>query len=317
MTQITAAITGVAGYVPPDILTNADLEKMVDTNDQWIVERTGIKERRILKGEEKGTSVLASRAVNSLIEKTGIDPLEVDALICATATPDMGFISTANLVTDLTGCANAMSFDVAAACTGFLYALENAVGLISSGRYKKVIVVGADMMSSVLDYSDRKTCIIFGDGAGAVLVEPNQEGFGVQDTQLNTDATAGKHLLHVKVGGSKYPYSESIRDNGDQYFFQDGKSVFRHAVTKMAAVSQEVMKRNGLTGNDVKWVVPHQANMRIIEAIQRYGNTTGATIPLCLWEWEEKFRKGDNIVMAAFGGGFTWGATYMKWAYNA
>lgn len=327
--MIKAKITGVAGYVPEYVLTNAELEKMVDTNDEWIQTRTGIKERRILKGEGQGTSVMGIEAVRSLLAKTNTDPLEIDAVICATITPDMFFPSTANLVAGATNLKNAMSFDMAAACSGFLYALETGANYIASGRYKKVIVLGADKMSSITDYSDRNNCILFGDGAACVLLEPSEGEYGIQDSILRADAV-GKDLIYIKAGGSAYPASEATLANGEHYFFQDGKSVFKYAVTSMADVSAEIMERNHLQGKDIAYLVPHQANKRIIEAtanrmevsmdkvtmnIHKYGNTTSATIPLCLWEWEKAFKKGDNLILAAFGGGFTWGSMYLKWAY--
>ncbi len=312
-----AAITAVAGYVPDYKLTNAELEKMVDTTDEWITTRTGIKERRILKGEGKGSSYLGAEAVKGLLAKTGIHPEEIDAVICATITPDMFFPSTANLICDKAGIKNALSFDIAAACTGFLYALVTGGHYISSGMYKKVIVVGADKMSSITDYTDRNNCIIFGDGAAAVLLEPSTDELGIQDSILRTD-TVGKDLIYIKAGGSAFPASEETLANREHYFFQDGKSVFKFAVTKMADVAEEIMKKNDLVGEDIAYLVPHQANKRIIEAtadrmgvsmdkvclnIQKYGNTTAATIPLCLWEWEKDFKKGDNLILAAFGGG--------------
>ncbi len=329
MKEITAAITAVAGWVPEDTLTNQDLEKMVNTSDEWIISRTGIKERRILKGEGRGTSFMGIKAVELLLEKSATDPASIDVLICATATPDMGFASTANIISAGIGAINAFGFDLAAACSGFLYALEAAANFIRSGRYNKILVVGADKMSAVMDYADRANCIIFGDGAAAVLVEPNHEGNGVMDAVLKSDGQ-GSSFLHIKGGGSAYPASHATVDQKQHYFYQDGKSVFKHAVTKMTAAALEIMERNKLTYENIAYLVPHQANMRIIEAvserigmamekvttnIEKYGNTTGATIPLCLWEWEKKFKKGDNLLLAAFGGGFTWGALYLKWAY--
>jgi 3-oxoacyl-[acyl-carrier-protein] synthase-3 len=329
MTKITAAITAVNGYVPDYILTNAELEKMVDTTSEWILERTGIKERRILKGKGQGTSVMVAEAVKGLCQKRGIDPKEIDVLIVATITPDMTFPCTANLVTEMIGTGNILSFDMLAACSGFIYALETGANFIKSGNYKKVVVVGADKMSSIINYKDRTSCILFGDGAGAVLLEPNYEGLGVQDAILRTDAI-GKDLLYVKAGGSANPLTEENISTSDRYFFQDGKSVFKFAVTRMADVAAEMMEKHHLTSDDVAYLVPHQANKRIIDAtaqrmgvgsdkvtmnIDRYGNTTGATIPLCLWDYENKFKKGDNLILAAFGGGFTWGAVYLKWAY--
>jgi 3-oxoacyl-[acyl-carrier-protein] synthase-3 len=327
--QITAAITAVAGFVPDYVLTNEELEKMVDTNDEWIQTRTGIKERRILKGEGQGTSVMATKVLEKLLTNRGIDSMELDGIIVATITPDYFFPTTANLIADNVGAKNAMSFDMAAACSGFLYALETGVNYIRSGMYKKIAVIGADKMSSITDYSDRNSCILFGDGAAGVLLEPNNEGLGIQDTILRSDGV-GKDLIYIKGGGSAYGVSEDTIKKGYHYFYQDGKSVFKYAVNSMAGIAAEVMERNNLTGEDIAYLVPHQANKRIIDAtankmgvgpekvtlnIERYGNTTAATIPLCLWEWEDKFKKGDNLILAAFGGGFTWGATYLKWAY--
>jgi 3-oxoacyl-[acyl-carrier-protein] synthase-3 len=327
--KISAAITAVGGYVPEDRLTNADLEKMVDTNDEWIRTRTGIEERRILKGKGLATSDMVVPAVKQLCEKRGIDPLEIDCLIVATVTPDMLFPSTANLACDKLGAKNAFGFDLAAACSGFLYALTTGAAFIESGRCKKVVVAGSDKMSSIVDYNDRATCIIFGDGAGAVLLEPNEEGYGVKDSILKSDGS-GCQYLHMKAGGSLRPASIETVTNKEHYIYQEGQAVFKFAVKGMADVSAELLERNNLTGNDIAWLVPHQANKRIIDAtadrmglshdkvmlnIQKYGNTTAATIPLCLWEWENKLKKGDNIVLAAFGGGFTWGATWVKWVY--
>lgn len=327
--KINAAITAIGGYVPEDRLTNADLEKIVDTNDEWIRTRTGIEERRILKGAGKGTSDLAVPAVLDLCRKKGIDPLEIDCIIVGTVTPDMFFPSTANLVCDRVGAKNAWGFDLAAACSGFLYSLTTGAALIESGRCKKVVVVGADKMSAIVDYSDRSTCIIFGDGAGAVLLEPNYEGFGILDSVLKSDGS-GKCHLHMKAGGSLKPASFETVAAKEHFIYQEGQAVFKFAVKGMADVSAELLERNKLTGQDIAWLVPHQANKRIIDAtasrmglshdkvminIQRYGNTTAGTIPLCLWDWESKLKKGDNLVLAAFGGGFTWGATLVKWAY--
>lgn len=328
-TKITAAITAIGAYVPEDKLTNADLEKMVDTNDEWIVSRTGVKERRILKGEGKGTSDMVAPAVKMLCEKRGIKPNEIDCLIVATVTPDMLFPSTANLVCDKLGIKNAWSFDILAACSGFLYALTTGAALVESGRYKRVVVAGADKMSSIVDYSDRTTCIIFGDGAGAVLLEPNIDGYGVLDSILKSDGSGGKHL-HMKAGGSLKPASIETVTNKEHFIYQEGQAVFKFAVTGMADVAYELMQRNNLEAADIAWLVPHQANKRIIDAtasrmglpeekvminIQHYGNTTAATLPLCLWDYRKQLNKGDNIVLAAFGGGFTWGATLLKWAY--
>lgn len=328
--KITAAITAVGGYVPEDKLTNFDLEKMVDTNDEWIRTRTGIEERRILKGENKGTSHLGAPAVQQIIEKKGLDPLEIDCIICATVTPDMVFPATANLIADRVGAKNAWSFDINAACSGFLYALTTGASLIESGRYKKVIVVGADKMSAIIDYTDRATCIIFGDGGGAVLLEPNTEGLGVLDSILRSDGSGCTHL-HMKAGGSAKPATIETVMAKEHFVYQEGQAVFKFAVKGMADVSAELMERNNLTADDIAWLVPHQANLRIIDAtanrmelpkekvminIQKYGNTTAGTLPLCLSDWESQLKKGDNIVLAAFGGGFTWGATLIKWAYD-
>jgi 3-oxoacyl-[acyl-carrier-protein] synthase-3 len=327
--KITAAITAVGGYVPEDRLTNFDLEKMVDTNDEWIRTRTGISERRILKGEGLATSDMVVQAVRQLCEKRGIDPSEIDALIVGTVTPDMMFPSTANLACHKLGAKNAWGFDLLAACSGFVYSLTTGASLVESGRYKKVVVVGADKMSAIINYNDRATCIIFGDGAGAVLLEPSTEGYGVQDSILRSDGSGGSYL-HMKGGGSLRPASHETVANNEHYAYQEGQAVFKFAVKGMADVSAELLERNQLTGNDIAWLVPHQANKRIIDAtadrmglshdkvmlnIQRYGNTTAATIPLCLWDWEKQLKKGDNLVLAAFGGGFTWGATLVKWAY--
>jgi 3-oxoacyl-[acyl-carrier-protein] synthase III len=329
MGNIGAAITGVSGYVPDYVLTNEELEKLVDTNDEWIRSRTGISERRILKGEGLGSAYLGTQAVKALLEKTGTNPEEIDGLICATITPEMFFPSTANLICDNLGIRGAFSFDLAAACSGFLYALETGSNFIRSGNQKKIIVVGADKMSSIVNYEDRNTCILFGDAAAAVMLEQSEGDYTVRDSILRSDGV-GKDLIYIKGGGSAYPPTHETIDLGYHHFFQDGRSVFKYAVTHMADVAVEIMKRNNLTGDDVAYLVPHQANMRIIEAtanrmnvsmdkvtvnIQKYGNTTAATIPLCLWEWEDKFKKGDNIILAAFGGGFTWGAVYLKWAY--
>ena len=325
--KITAAITAVGGYVPEDKLTNADFERMVDTNDEWIRTRTGIEERHILRGEGKATSDLVVPAVQDLCKRRGIDPNEIECLIVATITPDMFFPSTANVACDKLGIKNAFGFDMLAACSGFLYGLTMGTSLIESGRYKKVVVVGADKMSSITDYTDRTTCILFGDGAGAVLLEPNHEGYGVLDSILKSDGSGGKYL-NMKGGGSLNPPSEMTLANKWHYIFQDGQPVFKFAVTGMADVSYELIQRNNLTADDIAYLVPHQANKRIIDAtakrmglsddkvllnIQRYGNTTAATIPLCLWDYQHLMKKGDNIVLAAFGGGFTWGPTWVKW----
>ena len=329
MSKTTAAITGINGWVPEYKLTNQELSTMVDTNDEWITSRTGIKERRILKGEGLGSSDLGAEAVKGLLEKKNIKADEIDLIICATATPDMLFPSTACIIADKIGAKNAFAFDLMAACSGFLFSLSAASKYIESGAYKKVIVVGADKMSSIVDYEERTTCVIFGDGAGAVLLEPNEEGLGIQDAILKSDGS-GRNYLHMKGGGSVKPSTHETVDAKDHYIYQDGQTVFKFAVTNMADVSAEIMERNKLTGDDIAWLVPHQANKRIIDAtarrmgvgtekvmlnIQKYGNTTNGTIPLCLWEWEDKLKKGDNLVLAAFGGGFTWGSIYLKWAY--
>jgi 3-oxoacyl-[acyl-carrier-protein] synthase III len=331
MQKIQAGITAVGGYVPEYRLTNAELEKMVDTNDEWIRTRTGISERRILKDEGKGSSDLAVPAVLELCKKRGISPAEIDCMICATVTPDMVFPATANIICDKIGATNAFSFDIMAACSGFLYAVTTATAFIESGRYKKVVVVGVDKMSSIIDYSDRTTCIIFGDGAGAILLEAVEEGLGVKDSILKSDGSGSK-FLHMKAGGSVKPSTVETVLAKEHYVYQEGQAVFKFAVKGMADVSFELMERNNLTADDIAWLVPHQANLRIIDAtasrmglpmekvminIQKYGNTTAGTLPLCLWEWEKQLKKGDNIILAAFGGGFTWGATWVKWAYNS
>ncbi len=329
MAKITAAITSVGGYVPEDKLTNADLEKMVDTNDEWIRTRTGIQERRILKGEGLATSDMGAPAVMDLCKKRGIDPSEIDCLICSTVTPDMMFPATANIICHKVGAKNAWGFDLEAACSGFLYAVTTGAALVESGRYKKVVIVGADKMSAIVDYTDRTTCILFGDGAGAVLLEPNYEGYGLLDTILKSDGS-GRNYLYQKAGGSQRPASHETVNNKEHFIYQDGQPVFKFAVKGMADVSAELLERNNLTGDDIAWLVPHQANKRIIDAtanrmglsqdkvmlnIHRYGNTTAATIPLCLWDFKHEINKGDLIVLAAFGGGFTWGATLIKWEY--
>lgn len=330
MNKITAAITGIQGYVPDRVLTNKDLEKIIDTTDEWITTRTGIKERRILE-DGKGTSEMGAQAVNKLLKKTNVDPSEVDLLICATVTPDYPFPATANVISDKAGIKNAWSFDINAACSGFLYALSTGAQFIETGKYKKVVIVGADKMSSIIDYQDRTTCVIFGDGCGAVMLEPNEEGLGVLDSVLKSDGEGRKHLIQP-AGGSEQPPSHETVDKRLHYVHQEGKAVFKYAVTNMAEVSAEIMNRNSLTSEDVDWLVPHQANLRIIDAtatrmglpsekvminIQKYGNTTAGTIPLCLWDWEKQLKKGDNLVLSAFGGGFTWGSIYLKWAYNS
>ncbi len=323
-------ITGIQGYVPEYRLTNKELESLVDTNDEWIMSRTGIKERRILKGENQGTSVMGIEAVKGLLEKTGTDPLDIELIICATVTPDMPFPATANIIADKVGAKNSFSFDIGAACSGFLYALQLGAQFIQTGTHKKVIVVGADKMSAIVDYQDRTTCILFGDGAGAVLLEPTTENLGIMDAILKSDGS-GENFLHMKAGGSRKPATLETVTNREHFAYQEGTSVFKFAVTNMADVSAEVMEKNGLTGDDIAWLVPHQANKRIIDAtanrmgvgpekvmmnIERYGNTTAATIPLCLWEYESQLKKGDNLILAAFGGGFTWGAIYLKWALD-
>lgn len=331
MEKFTAAITSVGGYVPPYKLTNKELETIIDTNDEWIRTRTGIEERRILKGEGLGSSDMGVEAVKNILEKRGISPDEIDCLICATVTPDMVFPATANIICDKAGINNAFSFDIGAACSGFLYALTTGASFIESGRYNKVIVVGVDKMSSIIDYTDRTTCIIFGDGAGAVLLERNEEGNGILDSILKSDGSGMKHL-HMKAGGSVKPATVETVLAKEHFVYQEGQAVFKFAVKGMADVSYELMTKNNLTADDIAWLVPHQANLRIIDAtanrmdlpkekvminIQKYGNTTAATLPLCLWDWEKQLKKGDNIILASFGGGFTWGATLIKWAYNA
>ncbi|MEI8099797.1 MAG: beta-ketoacyl-ACP synthase III [Sediminibacterium sp.] len=329
MTKLTAAITAVGGYVPETRLTNADLEKMVETNDEWIKSRTGISERRILKEPGKASSDMAVPAIQEILRKKNLDPKDIDCIICATSTPDMVFPATANLIGHKIGATNAWGFDLAAACSGFLFALSTGAMYIESGRFKKIIVVGVDKMSAIVDYTDRATCIIFGDGAGAVLLEPSTNGFGVHDSILKSDGSGGE-FLHMKAGGSLRPATAETVAAREHYAFQEGKSVFKFAVKGMADVSAELLERNQLTGNDIAWLVPHQANLRIIDAtadrmglskdkvminIQKYGNTTAATLPLCLWDWENQLKKGDKLVLAAFGGGFTWGATLVSWAY--
>lgn len=330
MSKIRAAITGVHGALPEYILTNEELSRMVDTTDEWIMTRIGIRERRIIKEVGKGTSDIAAEAVKKLLEKTNTKPEEVDLLICATVTPDMQFPATANIISDKIGIKNAFSFDLNAGCSGFLYALVTASKYVESGTHKKVIVVGAEKMSAIVDYSDRATCPIFGDGAAAVMLEPTTENVGIIDSLLQSDG-AGRVYLHQKAGGSVKPASHNTIDAREHFVYQEGQPVFKWAVSKMADISVEVMKRNNLTAEDIAWLVPHQANMRIIDAtaqrmklakekvminIEKYGNTTSATLPLCLWEWESKLRKGDNIILSAFGAGFTWGAIYLKWAYD-
>ncbi|HMQ46733.1 MAG TPA: beta-ketoacyl-ACP synthase III [Saprospiraceae bacterium] len=329
MSQIRAAITGINAYVPDYILSNKELESIVETTDEWITTRTGIKERHILKGEGKGTSAMGVEAVRGLLEKTNTDPMDIEVVICATVTGDYQFPDTANLICDEVGMKAAFGFDLNAACSGFLYALTTGARFIESGAHKKVIVIGADKMSSIIDYTDRTTCVLFGDGAGAVLLEPDDTGHGMIDSLLKSDG-AGQAYLFQKAGGSRYPATLDTVNNREHFVYQNGKPVFRAAVSGMSDVVMQVMQRNHLSADDVSWLVPHQANMRIIETvskmaefpmekvminIHKYGNTTAATIPLCLWEWEPQLKKGDNIILTAFGGGFTWGAIYVKWAY--
>lgn len=331
MKKQTAAITAVGGYVPDFVLSNKVLETMVDTNDEWITSRTGIKERRILKNENEGTSYMAIKAAEDLINKSGVDPKEIDFVLVATATPDLMVAATAAYVASEIGAVNAFSYDLQAACSSFLFGMSTAASYIESGRYKKVLLIGADKMSSIIDYTDRTTCIIFGDGAGAALFEPNDEGLGLQDEYLRTDGI-GRQFLKIDAGGSILPASEETVKNKQHYVYQDGKSVFKFAVSNMADVSALIMDRNKLSKEDVQWLVPHQANKRIIDAtanrmgvdkekvminIHKYGNTTSATLPLLLFDYEKQLKKGDNLIFAAFGGGFTWGSIYLKWAYNS
>lgn len=330
MTKLRAAITGVHSYAPEHILSNQKLETMVDTTDEWIITRTGIKERRILVGDGLGTSDMAVEAIKGLLKKTNTSPDDIDLVICATVTPDMQFPATANIISDRVGIKNAFSYDLNAACSGFIYAIATASKFIETGSYKKVLVIGADKMSSIVDYTDRQTCIIFGDAAGVVLMEPEVNGYGIIDMILKTDGSGMVHL-HQKAGGSLKPASHETVDAREHFIYQEGQSVFKFAVKGMADVSAEIMEKNNLTSDDIAWLVPHQANLRIIDAtakrmglnpekvminIQKYGNTTNGTIPLCLHEWENQLKKGDNIILSAFGGGFTWGAIYLKWAYN-
>ncbi|MBB6325606.1 3-oxoacyl-[acyl-carrier-protein] synthase-3 [Algoriphagus iocasae] len=330
MDKIRAMVTGIQGYVPEYRLTNKELETLVDTNDEWIYTRTGIKERRILKGENQGTSVMGVEAIKGLLAKTNTDPMDIDLIICATVTPDMPFPATANIIADKVGAKKSFSFDISAACSGFLYALQIGSQFIQTGQHKKVIVVGADKMSSIVNYEDRTTCILFGDGAGAVLLEPTTEEFGIMDALLHSDGS-GAPYLNMKAGGSMKPATHETVDAREHFAAQEGSTVFKFAVTNMADVSAAVMERNNLTSDDVAWLVPHQANKRIIDAtssrmgigsdkvmmnIEKYGNTTAATLPLCLWDYESQLKKGDNLILAAFGGGFTWGAIYMKWGYD-
>jgi len=330
MTKTTAAITAIGGYVPDFKLTNKLLEEMVDTTDEWITSRTGIKERRILKEEGKGTSYLAIKSIEAMVEKYNVDVTDIDLLICASATPDMPVASTACYIASEIGAKNAFAFDLMAACSGFLYGLSTAAKFIESGVYKKVLLVGADKMSSIIDYTDRTTCVIFGDGGGCALLEPNTEGLGLQDEILRSDG-GGRQFLKIDAGGSIMPPTQDTIDARLHYVHQEGQQVFKFAVSNMADVSAEIMERNNLTGEDINWLVPHQANLRIIDAtarrmklstekvminIQRYGNTTCGTLPLLLWDYQDQLKKGDNLIFAAFGGGFTWGAIYLKWALN-
>lgn len=327
--MIRAAITGIGAYVPEDILTNSDIEKLVDTTDEWIMTRVGIKERRVLKGEGKGTSVMGAEAVKELLKKTNTKPEEVEVIIFATTTPDYVFPSTAAMTAEACGIKNALGFDIQAACSGFIYALEVGSNFIKSGKYKKVIVAAGDKMTSIANYKDRATCPLFGDAAGAVMLEPTEVEFGIMDSILHLDGVGITHL-HQYGGGSAYPASHETVDKDMHYVYQEGQVVFKHAVSKMADVSVEIMERNNLSNESVDWLVPHQANIRIIEAvgnrmglspnkvmvnIQKYGNTSAATIPVCIHEWESQLKKGDNLILTAFGGGFTWGALYLKWAY--
>jgi len=331
MSKITAAITAVGGYVPDFVLSNKVLETMVDTNDEWITTRTGIKERRILKDAGKGTSYLAIKAAQNLLERGNVDPAEIDMVLLATTTPDMPVAATAVYVATQIGAVNAFAYDLQAACSSFLYGMSTAAAYIETGRYKKILVIGADKMSSIIDYTDRATCIIFGDGAGAALFEPNEEGLGLQDEFLRSDGI-GREYLKIDAGGSLLPPSKETVENRQHYVFQDGKTVFKYAVTGMADVSEKIMERNNLSESDVDWLIAHQANKRIIDAtahrmgveeskvlvnIEKYGNTTSGTLPLLLSDFEHKFKKGDNLIFAAFGGGFTWGSIYLKWAYDA
>lgn len=331
MSKITAAIKGIHGWVPDYVLTNDELTTMVDTSDEWITTRTGIKERRILKGEDQGTSVIGVHAVRGLLEKTSTRPEEVDLIICATTTPDMLFPATANIIANQVGAVNAFSYDLQAACSGFLYALSTGAQFIETGKYQKIVIVGADKMSSIIDYEDRTTCIIFGDGGGAVLLEPSEQGYGVLDSILRSDGSGEPHL-HMKAGGSRRPSSHETIDQKQHFVYQEGAAVFKFAVINMAEVSARIMEKNHLKPDDISWLVPHQANKRIIDAtasrmgitngkvmlnIHRYGNTTSGTIPLCLFDYESDLKKGDNLILSAFGGGFTWGSVYVKWGYDA
>lgn len=329
MKKITAAITGVQGYVPDYVMTNEELSTLVDTSDEWILSRTGIKERRVMK--DGASSDMAAAAVAQLLEKKGIDPMDIELVICATVTPDYPFPSTANVICDKVGMKNAWGYDCIAACSGFIYALSTGAQFIETGRHKKVIVIGVDKMTSILDYEDRTTCVIFGDGAGAVLLEPNEEGLGIMDFILKSDGSGRQYLIQP-AGGSANPPTHQTVDDRMHFVKQEGKAVFKFAVTNMAEVSAEIMEKNNLSSEDVDWLVPHQANLRIIDAtanrmglpkekvminIEKYGNTTAGTLPLCLWDYESQLKKGDTLILSAFGGGFTWGAVYLKWAYNS
>lgn len=329
--MIQAKITGIGAYAPEDVITNADLEKIMDTSDEWIMTRVGIKQRRVLNEKGEGTSFMAAKAVSMLLEKTKTKPEEVDVIICATTTPDFQFPSTASLVAEACGIKNSIAFDLQAACSGFLFALETGTNFIKTGKYKKIVVIGGDKMTSITNYKDRTTAPLFGDTAGAVMLEPTTENYGVLDTILHTDGVGIPHL-NLRGGGSAYPSSLETIEKDMHYVYQEGQVVFKHAVSKMADVSAEIMERNHLTKDDVAWFVPHQANLRIIDAaanrmglshdkvmvnIERYGNSSAGTIPMCLFEWESKLKKGDNIILAAFGAGFTWGSVYLKWAYDA
>jgi 3-oxoacyl-[acyl-carrier-protein] synthase-3 len=331
MSKITAAISAVGKYLPDYILTNKELETLVETNDDWITSRTGIKERRILKEPNQGTSFMAIRAAKDLLQKSNVDPKEIDMVIVATATPDLPVASTAVFTATEIGATNAFAYDLQAACSSFLYGMSTAASYIESGRYKKVLLIGADKMSSIIDYTDRATCIIFGDGAGAVLFEPNSDGMGLQDEYLRSDGS-GREFLKIEAGGSILPVSEDTLKNGQHFVHQEGKTVFKFAVSNMADVAEKMLTRNGLSNDDISWLVPHQANKRIIEAtakrvnvdaskvmmnIHKYGNTTSATLPLLLADYEHQLKKGDNLIFAAFGGGFTWGSIYLKWSYNS
>lgn len=330
MKKIRAAITGINAWVPEYRLTNDELATMVDTSDEWIMQRVGIRERRILKGKDMGTSEMGANAVRGLLEKTGTSPEEVDLLICTTVTPDMLFPATGNIISDKVGIKNAFSFDLNAACSGFIFALQTAASFVESGRYKKVVLVGADKMSSITDYTDRTTCPLFGDASGAVLLEPTFEDLGIMDHIFHTDGS-GRHHLHMKAGGSMRPSTHETVEAREHFVYQEGQTVFKFAVSNMADVAALIMEKNGLSSDDISWLVPHQANLRIIDAtgrrmglspskvmvnIENYGNTTTATIPLVMWEHESQLKKGDNIILAAFGGGFTWGSIYLKWAYD-